>query len=251
MKGMRTMLLIGLVGLCAFSVAGQDTTYFEKGMIFERPILSDFAGYYVITKAAEDTNYVVVEAFDDNNVKRVRFEFYPFNPPSARTMTGMRQMWNEDGVMVFSMSMQEGLKHGPWYTYWPNGKVKRYGEFFLDSLVFTQVRDESGELIEPFPIYVPPMLEGKPRALSEYLNKNMKYPAVARRNGWTDTVVVSFNVHLDGTTSNIRLNPGCKYDVLNKEALRLIRSVPKFSPAIFDGTPVAVDYKVRIVFTLP
>lgn len=102
--------------------------------------------------------------------------------------------------------------------------------------------DEDGEIIYK-KTEVPPEFVGGKEALFEYINSNIKYPEdVARGN-----VYVAFVITKDGDIRDVRvvkgINEGC-----DKEALRLIKDMPKWDPGMQKGKIVSSVYGLPIIF---
>ncbi|WP_342084971.1 TonB family protein [Dyadobacter sp. OTU695] len=85
------------------------------------------------------------------------------------------------------------------------------------------------------------------RGLTKFLANNLKYPDEALQSGVQGPVQVSFLIDEEGNISSGRIikSPGIELD---EEALRLIRIMPKWTPAQKDGKPIAVWYTVSIQF---
>ena len=94
-----------------------------------------------------------------------------------------------------------------------------------------------------------PEFPGGNAALVEYLSTNVEYPAVALENGVQGRVMVSFVVERDGSLSDVRVLRSVD-PLLDKEALRVVRSMPKWTPGMMDGSPVRVKYTIPITFRL-
>lgn len=89
-------------------------------------------------------------------------------------------------------------------------------------------------------VTVPERLASYPEgqaALEDYFQKNMKYPAIAREEGIQGTVIVRFIVERDGSFSSVEVAKSPDPS-LSREAIRLIKSMPRWRPAFIDGTPV-------------
>lgn len=103
------------------------------------------------------------------------------------------------------------------------------------------------------PIYeeadIMPSFPGGGEAIEKYLNDNIKYPKQARENDVQGRVVVSFVVERDGTLSNIRVVRSAD-PLLDKEANRVILSMPRWKPGKKDGNEVRVRYKLPVTFRL-
>jgi len=94
-----------------------------------------------------------------------------------------------------------------------------------------------------------PSFPGGTPALMEYLSKNIRYPAVAEENGISGKVIVAFFVGKDGSINDVRVVRGVDKS-LDNEAVRVVKSMPKWKPGRQNGIPVAVRYTVPVVFRL-
>ena len=94
-----------------------------------------------------------------------------------------------------------------------------------------------------------PEFPGGTPALYEYLSNNLHYPAVARENEVQGRVIVIFTVEKDGSLSNITLARSVD-PMLDKEALRLVRGMPKWIPGKRNGDAVRSRYSLPVTFKL-
>jgi protein TonB len=92
----------------------------------------------------------------------------------------------------------------------------------------------------------PTFKEGDVRA---WLAKNMQYPPIAAENGISGRVVVGFVVERDGSISHVQVLRGVDPS-LDKEAVRVVKSMPKWNPGMQNGSPVRVKYNVPVQFKL-
>ena len=83
----------------------------------------------------------------------------------------------------------------------------------------------------------------------KYLGKNVKYPIKAHANNIEGRVVVHFIVNKDGSISNVGLTRSVD-PLLDKEAIRVISSMPKWKPGMQRGKAVRVKYTVPVMFRL-
>ena len=95
----------------------------------------------------------------------------------------------------------------------------------------------------------PPSFPGGDAARIAFLSNNLKYPAVAMEQGIQGRVVTQFVVDKDGSITDVKvvrsLDP-----MLDKEAVRLVKSMPKWTPGKLNGSPVRVKYILPISFRL-
>ena len=94
-----------------------------------------------------------------------------------------------------------------------------------------------------------PSFPGGISGLMTYLNQNIRYPAVAQENGVQGRVVVSFVVGKDGHISDVTVLRSVEPS-LDKEAIRVVRNMPRWTPGKQGGEPVRVRYNVPVSFRL-
>ena len=106
------------------------------------------------------------------------------------------------------------------------------------------VEQEIFQIVEEMPSY-----PGGDQKLMEYIAKNIKYPQIARESGIQGRVFVGFVVEPDGHVSNVKLlrgiGGGC-----DEEAMRVIKSMPKWKPGKQRGKAVRVSYQIPVMFEL-
>lgn len=94
-----------------------------------------------------------------------------------------------------------------------------------------------------------PSFPGGISGLRTYLNQNIRYPAEAQENCVQGRVVVSFVVGKDGHISDVTVLRSVDPS-LDKEAVRVIRNMPRWTPGKHGGEPVKVRYNVPVSFRL-
>ncbi|NOX86795.1 MAG: energy transducer TonB [Chlorobi bacterium] len=94
-----------------------------------------------------------------------------------------------------------------------------------------------------------PEFPGGMGALMKYLAENIKYPSLAKESGIQGRVFINFVVEPDGSISNVKvlrgIGGGC-----DEEAVRVVKSMPKWKPGMQRGKPVRVSYNLPVKFTL-
>lgn len=113
---------------------------------------------------------------------------------------------------------------------------------------------KEAEAEDPNKIYdkveVMPEYSGGQVALMRYIAQNVKYPKSAQENGTQGKVVVQFVVDTDGSIINAYVLTSVDPD-LDTEALRVIKSMPRWTPGKQKGKNVRVKYAVSVKFRLP
>ncbi len=95
-----------------------------------------------------------------------------------------------------------------------------------------------------------PEFPGGQQALFKYLSENVKYPVIAQENGIQGRVICQFVVNKDGSIVDVEVVRSGGDPSLDKEAVRVIKSMPKWKPGKQRGKAVRVKYTVPVNFKL-
>ncbi len=121
-------------------------------------------------------------------------------------------------------------------------------DVIVEIVVFDAPEEEVAEVIHQI-VEEMPSPKGGLAAFYTYLNKNLKYPAQARRMGIEGRVFMIFVVEKDGSLTDVSvlkgIGAGC-----DEESLRVLENAPKWNPGKQRGNPVRVRYNFPIVFKL-
>lgn len=85
--------------------------------------------------------------------------------------------------------------------------------------------------------------------LIQWLSENVRYPETAAENAIQGRVIVQFVVEKDGRISNVTVARGVDKD-LDLEAVRVVKTMPRWKPGKNGGTPVRCQYVLPVVFKL-
>ncbi|MBO6025530.1 MAG: energy transducer TonB [Bacteroidales bacterium] len=118
-------------------------------------------------------------------------------------------------------------------------------EYVAPEVVEEEVTEqEIFQIVEEMPAF-----PGGEAKLMEYVGKNIKYPQIARETGIQGRVFIGFVVEPDGSVSNVKLlrgiGGGC-----DEEAMRVVKSMPKWKPGKQRGKAVRVSYQIPVFFKL-
>ena len=90
---------------------------------------------------------------------------------------------------------------------------------------------------------------GGPAAMNQWLAQNIRYPAAAQENNIQGRVTVQFVVELNGSISNVVVVRGVDPN-LDKEAVRVVKSMPKWTPGMQNGRAVRSKFTLPVNFKL-
>jgi protein TonB len=94
-----------------------------------------------------------------------------------------------------------------------------------------------------------PEFPGGDPALLKWISEHISYPTIAAENGIQGRVSCTFTVNVDGSVSDVQVVRPVDPN-LDKEAIRVLKMVPKFKPGEQRGKPVRVKYSVPVRFRL-
>jgi protein TonB len=188
-----------------------------------------------ITIAQDDG---VADIIAEEEIEITRPEDTPPPPPPPPPAPAVIEELNvvEDDVKLedIEISSEDDANQAQQEAYVPPAVVEEEEE--SEQQIFTVV-----ETMPEFP--------GGMGALMQYLAKSIKYPVIAQENGIQGRVTCTFVINKDGSIVDAQVLRGIDPS-LDKEALRVINAMPKWSPGKQRGKPVRVKYTVPVTFRL-
>ncbi len=119
-----------------------------------------------------------------------------------------------------------------------------------DYVVVVKSKDKEAEKEKVFDVVEQmPEFPGGTGELMKYVSMSVRYPEKALKAGTQGRVIVNFIVEADGSISNANVQKGVSEE-LDKEALRVIESMPKWIPGMQNGKAVRVYYALPVTFRL-
>lgn len=97
--------------------------------------------------------------------------------------------------------------------------------------------------------YEPPSFPGGSAAMMQFIAQNLRYPKAAQEAGVQGRVMLQFTVGQDGTLSDIKVLRSISAEI-DAEAVRVVRSMPRWTPAKANGKPISARYMVPVAFRL-
>ncbi|MFO7827971.1 MAG: energy transducer TonB [Bacteroidales bacterium] len=115
---------------------------------------------------------------------------------------------------------------------------------------FEEEEEEVNEQEVFFVVEDMPTFQGQSSdAFRTYIQQNLRYPTIAQENGISGRVYVQFDISPEGNVTNVNVVRGVDPS-LDKEAVRVVKSSPKWNPGKQRGRPVRVRFTFPIVFQL-
>ena len=119
------------------------------------------------------------------------------------------------------------------------------------SVTYATALPNSPVMVQQDAVGTPPEFPGGKQAMEQFISENLQYPEAAKQAGISGSVMLQFNVHPDGSISDIAVfshHKNTDNPDLIAEAKRLVGLFPKFQPATIDGQAVEANFIVPIRF---
>ncbi len=190
----------------------------------------------------------IITATDEEGKFQVDFKYSGYNGEKKeyQTMTVFLTVTEIDGKYLISdYELKADAEQGQDETL-DDDLYQDAGELENRSSENGQQEDKIKQTYEILPN---PVFPGGDRSLGEYLNRNLRYPVVAEENGVQGTVTVQFVVGKDGIVSNARVVKSVDPS-LDREALRLVNNMPRWTPASNQDGPFASQQTITINFKI-
>jgi TonB family protein len=162
---------------------------------------------------------------------------------------GSHREWYPSGQLKTEASYLFDRFHDNLKTYYPNGVLRRDDVYYIDTLRQGHCYGQGGNEVTYFSYKVNPEFKGGQREMFQYLANNIEYPETSRKNNVEGTVYVGFVVNIDGEVVDVKVKRGISKS-LDKEAMRVVKSMPKWSAGKLEGELVRVAYTLPIAFKL-
>ena len=116
--------------------------------------------------------------------------------------------------------------------------------------VEVEEEEEEVETVEFFRVEVKPTFQGgDPNAFSKWVAQHLQYPEIAKENGIKGRVILQFTIGVDGKLTDIKVVRGVD-KALDEEAVRVVKSSPKWTPGKQRDRAVKVTYTFPVIFEL-
>lgn len=159
--------------------------------------------------------------------------------------SGRQTEYDTEGIADAEGEAANGFKTGKWTSYYKGGRSfeKEYAE--TDSIkVFVPV------YYPPLPIQeMMPYAQGGEAGMMQFIIYNVEYPQKAKNKGISGAVYVTFVIDKKGKVKDARILRGVSQE-LDEEAMRVINSMPPWTPGFQGGFPVNVQFNLPIKYRL-
>lgn len=153
-------------------------------------------------------------------------------------------------IIVFNCQYKDGKQDGNQLGTWAvNGKMYCTEDYSAGKLLQGTSYDAAGNKYTYTKLIDNPVFPGADAGLMSYLQKNIEYPAFERDNDIQGNVLIRFVVMENGETADFQVIRSIS-EGLDKEAVRVVKKLPKFTPGYQRGQAVRVYFYLPVVFKL-
>lgn len=213
---------------------GKKTIFFEIGLVLALGILLYAFEWKTETNKAQDLTGPQVEQVEEESTPvTVQNTPPPAPPPAAPKLADLIDIVENDEDIDDELEITDAEDETE-NTVVDVTKFEDFGE------------EDTGEAQIFQVVETMPTFKGN---MNKWLKDNVNYPILAQENGVSGKVFVAFVVEKDGSITDVKVARSVDPS-LDKEAVRVVKSMPKWNPGKQRNKPVRVAFTVPINFTL-
>lgn len=192
------------------------------------------------------TNTVVEKSYYLNGAIKSEINFSNYK---EQIKYGYAKSWYENGQLKEKATYKENKLNDTLITYWSNGNLKRVDYFNMGKLINGQLYNFDGTATAHYDYEIAAEFPGGLNKLADFIGKNIKYPKAARKNGIEGKVFLRFIVDTEGHIQHVEVLKGVSPEI-DEEAIRVIKIMPQWRPAMVDGNKVNSFFNLPLSFKL-
>lgn len=226
-----------------FDVKGKDVKSFESAV-----------SYSIVLHELEFPDRKIEREFALDGKLKVEKQF--IDVPNEKEdkkiiskLNGKYKEWYLSGILRRNIDYKKGQFDGDLLTYWDNGSLKRQDKYQDGKLIVGKCFNVDGKEVDFYPYESMPEYPGGEKALLDYISNKVHYPFEAQKSGIQGRVAVRFVVEKTGEIAKIEVIKSVSPE-LDREAIRVVKTLAKLKPGMQDGELVSVWYTLPISFRL-
>ena len=224
---------------------GQDTLFLDVN--WDEVQFENQAKYIKILERSSNNQDSVSEKvfFKNGKLKSIK----SYSSYKEQMLQGENREWYNSGQIRKILNYNNDKLDGEVITYFENGQKKRHDYFEVGKFIKGTCWASSGKETTHFDYMVMPEFPGGTNQLVRYIASNTRYPYKSKLKGVQGVVIVNFNIDKNGNVTNITIREGVSKK-LDKEAIRVVKKMPKWEPGMEDGDLISVNFNLPFSFKL-
>ncbi|MDF2438992.1 MAG: hypothetical protein K0Q95_3368 [Bacteroidota bacterium] len=247
---MKNLILLSILLIVKPAFAQFDTTFYNQDWI-KCTSKSEAVFYRVVEKQGD--LFLIKDMYLKTNTPQMIALCGNATEPLVKE--GKCTYFSAEGIKVEEGTYKANRKTGIWVTWYDGGKDSSVINY-RENAEPEYLRISNKQSVSPDgQVYTivesMPSFPGGEKAMADFLRKNIFYPMKEMNKGITGTCYVTFIVDTDGSIINPRIRRGVPNgEGCDKEALRVVRMMPKWKPGTQNGKLVKVEFNLPIKFSL-
>jgi hypothetical protein len=238
---MKQLFSFIVLSIFSLSLSAQTTVYYNKD---GNRVSSPKKANYYKTTTNSDSSHILVKTYYKTGQIRAEESFFK----NKKLLSSQ----HEDMVWLDSITSCKDIENirildGKSVTYWHNGNVKRNDIYQKGKLIEGKCMDTIGNELPYFKYIKEPEFPGGLFSIQLYMHNAIRYPPADCDTCPHGILIVYFIVEKDGTLSAIKKGTSIRADK-DAEILKMVRSMPKWHPALKDGKRVNAIYTLPVLF---
>lgn len=240
---MKSLFLFSFL-LSMSAVFGQETTFYDRDWREVKTI--EKAAFYRNVFRDKKENIIGLKYYFVSG--QIKYESDKGSFQQDSTMGKLRR-WYANGQLHTDENRLNGKLTDTLKTYYENGAAKRI-EIWKDAeFIKGECFDLQGKVISHTPYIVEPSYPNGKEDMHHFLSKELKHPKDYLRLRVEGEVHIQFTVLTDGSLANFHVLKATNEE-FSKEALRVMKKMPKWSIGYLDGNREAWEYTLPIHFKI-
>ena len=204
--------------------------------------------YYRIAVKNKDNTWSAKDYYKNGNIQMIG----KYKADSLKIRFGRFVYFYKNGIKKNYGIFKNNRRDGVWKWHREDGSVASVEHYKNGKFKFAEFYNKKGRkkiIKDSSLVFKHAFFPGGQKGLLNFLSKNIRYPKEAKENNITGRVFISFTINTKGGVDNIYMARGVDA-TLDKEAIRVIKSMPKWKPGRFHNMICDINYTVPINFTL-
>ena len=243
---------------------GREIKYYSNGIVAYKGLIKNWnsssssnIGTWQYFRANGQREKDIKYLLDIDKQQTIELYWAQYNDAGQKILANGTGMWRDTtctlgykaNCMVETGALRNGFKFGEWKNIYVDGKPYTIIQYDSSKVVSGVSYDAQGTAYDFTQIEEFPEFPGGDIEMIRFLSANVVYPRKELENDIQGTVYIRFLVNGKGYPTNIEILKGVSPGI-DKEALRVVRLLPRFKPGKQLGQPVSVYYGLPMVFKL-
>jgi periplasmic protein TonB len=244
---MRKYLVAALIGLMPVMLIGQtqeEKFFFDAAGNKCDSVHASTYSVYIYSDSNKKSGKIITK-----NMRGVLISDCDYIDIYWKRHNGKSMYYFEDGSLKQSMSFIDGEYDGELLSYYSNGQLKRKDQFNKGKFISGNCYTKMGNDTSHYQYEIMPEYPGGEDALIRFISSKLKYPKKARKAGIQGKVLVKFSIDKMGKVTDVGIAKSVDTQ-LDKEGIRIVKSLARWSPGRIDGESVKVSYVLPINFKM-